>query len=109
MILPPPTQPLTSLQKLGAMYGTAIHHDNGTQLESGITEDKLWQVLWREIVALSPQRYDVPAGRVGCIFIDALAEELKGTMERRKAHLFPGGYPAADDGGPVSAGYPSAG
>ena len=33
--------------------------------------------------ALPPQRYDVPAERVGRIFIDDLAEELEGVDGRR--------------------------
>ena len=78
-----PTLPLTSLQKLEAAYGTALYHKDGTQLDGGITNGKLWQAYWRKIVALPPQRHDIPAGRVGRIFIDALAEELEGMEGRR--------------------------
>ena len=37
----PPPLPLTSLQKLEAVYGTALHHDNGIQLDGGIADNKL--------------------------------------------------------------------
>ena len=75
---PQPTLPLTSLQKLDAAYGTALNHNDGTQLDGNITDNKLWQAYWREIVALLPQGYDVLAGEVDRIFIEALAEELEG-------------------------------
>ena len=78
----PPILTLTSLQKLEAVYGAVLHHDDRTQLDRGFVDDKLRQTFWREIVALLQQRYDVPAGRIGSIYIDALAEELEG-MERR--------------------------
>ena len=41
MIPPPPAQPLTSLQKLEVVYGTALHHNDGTQLDRGFANDKL--------------------------------------------------------------------
>ena len=82
MIPPPLTLPLNSLQKLETVYSTVLHHDNGTHLDCGFSDNKLWQAFWREIAALLPQRYNVPAGRVGHIFIDALVEELEG-VERR--------------------------
>ena len=83
MIPPPSILPLTSLQKLEAVYGTVLHHDNRTQLDRDFVDDKLWQTFWREIVALPAQRYDVPVGRVDRIFVDALAEELEGVDGRR--------------------------
>ena len=80
---PQPTLPQTSLQKLEAAYGAAIHHNDGKQLDGDIADNKPWQAYWRKIVTLPPQRYDVPARRVSCIFIDALAEELKGVDGRQ--------------------------
>ena len=65
------------------MYGTTLHLDNGTQLDSGFADSKLWQAFWREIITLPPQRYDVLAGRVGHVFINALAEELEGVEGRQ--------------------------
>ena len=81
--LPQPTPPQTSLQKLEAAYGATLHHNDGAQLDDGIADNKLWQASWREIVTLLPQRYDVLARRVGCIFIDALAKELEDVEGRR--------------------------
>ena len=80
---PQPTLPQTSLQKLEVAYGAALHHKDGTQLGGGIADDKLWQVYWRDIVALLPQRYDVPAGRVGHIFINTLAKDMEGVEGRQ--------------------------
>ena len=80
---PQPALPQTSLQKLEAAYGAALHHNDATQFDGGIANDKPWQAYWREIFALLPQRYDVPVGRVGRIFINALAKELEGVVERR--------------------------
>ena len=39
---PPPSLPLTSLQKLEAVYGTALHLDNGTQIDGGFADGKMW-------------------------------------------------------------------
>ena len=76
---PPQTiLPLTFLQKLEAVYGTALHHSNGTQFDGDIADNKLLQSHWWEIIALLIQSYDVPAGRVGCILINASAEDMKG-------------------------------
>ena len=83
MTPPQPTLPLTFPQRLEAVYGTALHHNDGAQLNGDIADDKLLQAYWWEIVALLPQRYDIPAGRVGRIFIDTLAEKLEGVERRR--------------------------
>ena len=83
MTPPQPTLPLTSLQKLEVVYSTVLHHNDGTQLDGGFANNKLSQAFWREIVALPPQPYDVPVGRVSRIFIDMLAEELEGVEGRQ--------------------------
>ena len=41
MIPPPLTLPLASLRKLEAVYGTALHYDDGIQLDRGFANDKL--------------------------------------------------------------------
>ena len=78
-----PTQPQTSFQKLEAAYGAALHHNDRTQLDGSIANNKLWQAYWRDIVALSPQRYNVLEGKVRRIFIDALNKELEGIEGRQ--------------------------
>ena len=40
--LPPSSLPPASRQKLEAVYGTALHLDDGTQLDGGFANNKLW-------------------------------------------------------------------
>ena len=60
-----------------------LHHNDRTQLDGSIANNKLWQAYWRDIVALSPQRYNVLEGKVRRIFIDALNKELEGIEGRQ--------------------------
>ena len=80
---PPPASPLTSTQKIAAVYGDQIHQNDGTHLDGGVVDDQEWQNRWREVMALPPQRYDVPTGRVGRLFVAAAADELKGVVQRK--------------------------
>ena len=40
---PPPASPLTSAQKIAAVYGDHIHQNDGTHLDGGVVDDKVWQ------------------------------------------------------------------
>ena len=40
---PKPTLPQTSLQNLQAAYGAALHHNDETQFDGGIADNKMWQ------------------------------------------------------------------
>ena len=80
---PPLNQPLTATRKLEAVYGEKMHHDERTHLDGGVKEDGTWQSYWRPVVALPPQRYNIPSGRVGQLFITALAAEIKGVKDHR--------------------------
>ena len=82
---PPQTPPVAAsscAQKLERVYGEKIHQNDGTHLDGGVVDDKVWQARWREVMALPPQRYDVPSGRVGRLFVQAVADELKGVVQR---------------------------
>ena len=59
-----------------------IRQNNGIHLDGGMVDEKMYQARWREVMALSSQRYDVPSGRVGCLFIQAVVDELKGAVQR---------------------------
>ena len=84
---PQPTLPQTSLQKLEAAYDAALHHNDVTQLDGVIANDKIWQAYWPEIVVLPPQRYDVPAGRVSRIFINTFLEGVEGRLWNSKRFI----------------------
>ena len=70
-------------RKLKEVYGDHLHQDDGTHLDGGIRDDAEWQARWRLIVGLPPQRYNVPNGAVGRLFVRELAAELSGVTERR--------------------------
>ena len=80
---PPPASPLTSVQKIAVVYGDQIHQNDGTHLDGGVVDDKVWQTRWKEVVTLPPQRYDVPTGRIGRLFVSAVASEMEGIVKRR--------------------------
>ena len=46
-------------------------------------DNKVWQVRWKEVVKLPPQRYDVPTGRIGRLSVSAVAFELEGVVKRQ--------------------------
>ena len=69
--------------KLKEVYGDHIHQNDGTHLDGGIRDDGIWQERWRKIVGLPPQRYNVPNGAVGRLFVKELASELGGVTARR--------------------------
>ena len=52
-------------------------------LDGGVKEDGLWQGWWRDLEVMPPCRYEVPSGKVGRRFVNALAEELRGIRDRR--------------------------
>ena len=78
----PPTPALTSEQKLASVYGEQIHQNDGSHLDGGVKDDTTWQEHWTAVMSLPPQRYDVPSGRVGRVFVSAVAKELEGVKLR---------------------------
>ena len=44
----------------------------------GIEEDGKWQARWEKLVFMPTQRYDVPSGKSGSIFVGILSMELDG-------------------------------
>lgn len=78
--LPQPASLLTSTQQIAAVYGDQIHQNDGIHLDGGVVDDQEWQNRWREVMAPTPQRYDVPTGRVGRLFVADESDELKGVV-----------------------------
>ena len=79
-----PTQPLSEVDlKIQEVYGDYVRQNDGSHLNGGIRDDALWQARWKKIVSLPPQRYDVPNGKVGKLFIQALQSELHGIVDRK--------------------------
>ena len=83
---PPLTQPplpaLTGEQKLASVYGEKIHQNDCSHLDGGVTEDMVWQEQWRGVMALPPQRYDVPLDQIGRLFVASVVTDLSGIVER---------------------------
>ena len=70
-------------RKLTEVYGDYVRQNDGTTQDGGVTEDVDWQERWRKVVGLPPQRYNVPNGKIGGLFVKTVAEELQGVTERR--------------------------
>ena len=70
-------------QKLSSIYGDHIHNNDGTHMDRGISDDKLWQRLWRRTVNIPPRFYRPPLGQLGKEFVETLADEFAGIRTRR--------------------------
>ena len=53
-----------------------MQSNDGAQLSRGVKVDQAWQYIWKTLAVMPAQRYDVPNGRFGCRFVQALAAEL---------------------------------
>jgi hypothetical protein len=65
------------------VYGDTIHQNDGTHLDGGVADDRIWQRRWMKVVSCNLSLWDAPMGRVGKRFVQLLAEEWKGVRERQ--------------------------
>ena len=63
--------------------GEHLRDNDGTQLDGGIKEDKVWQDRHRLLTTCSLNIYDLPSGPVGRSFIKSLCLEINGVIERQ--------------------------
>ena len=68
---------------LQGVYGDFPHHNDGSHLDGGITDDAAWQRCWRRLAAQSASWYATPSGAVGRRFTAILAAEWQGVISRR--------------------------
>ena len=79
----PGVEPTAADYKIGGVYGDHPHQNDGTHLDGGVADDKLWQERWKRIVQLTPTHYIVPKGPVGRRFITTLCLEFEGMLARK--------------------------
>ena len=60
---------------LQGVYGDFLHHNEGSHLDGGITDDATWQRRWRRLAGKSASWYATPSGVVGRRFTTTLAAE----------------------------------
>ena len=70
-------------RKLMEVYGDHVYQNDGSHLDGGIADDAVWQERWKKVVGLPPQRYNVPNGKVGVLFVKEVAVEMQGIVDRR--------------------------
>ena len=80
---PQPTLSLTSLQKLEALYGTALHYNDGTQLDGGIANDNSGSPTGKRLSHSRPSATTSRRGESATSSSIALAEELEGVEGSR--------------------------
>ena len=68
---------------LQKVYGDSVHTNDGTQLDGGIENDKIWQDYWYQIVSYSHPLYDAPFGAVGKRFVSMMANLWQDVMDRK--------------------------
>ena len=66
--------------KLNRMFGDHPHDNNGTHLDGNIPDDCLWQRWWKWSSKLSTT--NVLQGHVGRRFMNTLANEFRGILDR---------------------------
>ena len=62
------------------LYGYFPHHNDGLDLDRGVTDDAIWQRPWRRLEVQSASWYATPSGEVGCRFMTILASEWRGVL-----------------------------
>ena len=67
---------------LQGVYGDFPHHNDGSHLDGGITDDAAWQSRWRRISVQSAGWYATPSGAAGRRFTVILAAEWPGVLNR---------------------------
>ena len=67
---------------LQGVYGDFPHHNDGANLDRGITDDAAWQHRWRRIAAQSASWYAMPSEAVGRRFTAILAAAWRGVISR---------------------------
>ena len=65
---------------LQEFYGDFPHHNNGSHLDGGDTDNTIWQRRWRRLAAKLASWYAMPTGAVGCRFTAILAVECQGVI-----------------------------
>ncbi len=71
-------------ERLMDVYGDTIHLNDGTHLDGGVANDKIWQRRWREIVSCDISLREVPTScALSKRFVNLLALEWQGARQRR--------------------------
>jgi hypothetical protein len=65
------------------VYGDHVHHNDGTHLDGGISDDATWQDYWKRLIVFPGQTYNLPKGKVGKRFLFTLASILEGVKIRK--------------------------
>jgi hypothetical protein len=65
------------------VYGDHVHHNDGTHLDGGISDDTTWQDYWKRLIVFPGQTYNLPKGKVGKRFLFTLASILDGVKIRK--------------------------
>ena len=59
-----------------------MQSNDGVHLSGGILDNQEWQTRWRDLAVMPTRKYDVTSGRVGRLFVQAMAAELTGVWQR---------------------------
>ena len=67
---------------LRGVYGGYPHHNDGSHMDGGITDNAIWQRCWRRLAAQLDSWYSTPSGAVGHRFTAILAAKCRGVLRR---------------------------
>jgi hypothetical protein len=78
-----PTYVLTEADKLlDSVFVDHIHHNDGSQLDGNIDDDRIFQKYWPQVAGISPVLYSVPQCRIGKIFLSCVTALLRTARNR---------------------------
>jgi hypothetical protein len=72
--------------KLDKVYGDHVHQNSGQHLNSGITEDAIWQGYWRRLIVYHYRKYSAPKGPMVILQYNReakRAQDIKNRLTRR--------------------------
>ena len=65
------------------VYQDWVYQNPGEHLDGGIAEDGKWKARWEKLFCIPTQRYDVPSGRVGRIFVEIISLDLDRALAKK--------------------------
>jgi hypothetical protein len=79
-----PGDVLTDVDRMmDRVYGEHVHHNDGTHLGGGVSNDTSWQDYWKRLIVFPGQTYNLPKVKVGKRFLFTLASILDGLITRK--------------------------
>jgi hypothetical protein len=68
---------------LDLIYRDYLHANDGSHLDGGIIDDRVWQTYYKQLMVYQPSHYQLPKNTIGTRFLNFLSSLLDGIVSRR--------------------------